>query len=381
MEYDRGTPGRNSFQIVRKDNLNFCIPKIASRDLFLKVWRGTLPQRVNDAIENIFSYYNVLSSFQMNWGNIVEYIKANHADPRFLSNYELKLWPNQVFRNRSVLYCFDSTRLQDIINFWNLRAAGNFVTPIPVNIKETETLQELFNNYYIRELKLQEGRGIKMLTCLAPRSSDKIVFELQSAYHAVNKEAEHGSLCSQSWFPRFWEEHEVLLADHIKAATPFSQSEYEYFDVIEKRLEFTALPLPFEAAVDLGDRSSYQVQIELTLHDEYVEYAGLLADLSEQQIKKVINSYSFSESWRLSAGVLHTTVMISDSRRKIDLFLPKAVDFFSLFLTIRDIACEKLRIVSWLRKYSEIWKEYMGLCFTGTKGVLVLSKCLKKERK
>lgn len=318
-----------NFKFLRKDNAHFILPKIADDQLFLKAWVGTLTLSMSKSIEDIFSYYQALVTPEVDWNTIDNYLQCGDPNLLTLSNYKLRLWPNQMYRERILLYCLDATRLRDIINFWNLRAAGNFVTPIPYNRPIDAPLRAIFNLFYERQLERQEGR-FNMITCLANRSSSQIVFDLQADYHEAHPTSGAAQIGTQQWFPRFWEEHELQVADHVKAATPFSESDFTYYEVEEQRVEFLPLGLPFKIEKDLSDRSAYRIQIELTFMDHLAEYAGLISDLSERQLRRLLGNVYFGDNWRVSAGLLHYIVLANGGGRKIHLNPPKAVDFFSL---------------------------------------------------
>lgn len=358
------------FKFVRSDNLKFSMPEIEPSELFLKAWRGTLVAKTKEAVSNIFSNGNVLSTVNVNWTNVVEYKNGPNFDFRSLCYYQLSLWRNQRFEQRSLLYCLNSKRLQDVINFWNLRAAGNMVVPLPEDVLDKKTLQALFSEFYEQEIQRQEGRSIIMIDCLVGYgSSGKILRELQAGYHSKNKEAKGGNISFQNWFPRFWSEHEIVMSDRIKSATPYCGSHFEYYDADGERIEFSSLALPFATNGDLNNRSSCKIMMEVLLEDPHAEYAGLLADLSTKQLKKVIKSYSFMDHWRLFAGILHKIVFVNRNKDKIKFSPPKSIDFFTTYFqnkgfNINETPNSKLA--------KEVFKSMNGL-----DGVLFF---LKKER-
>lgn len=347
----------NNFKFLRQDKAQFTLPKIADNQLFLKAWVGTLTQAMSETIEEIFSFYNSVTSVQVDWGTVDSYLQSDYPNPLTLSNYKLSLWPNQLNHKRILLYCLDATRLRDIISFWNLRAAGNFVTPIPYNRPMDESLQAIFNVFYQRQLDNQDG-GFNIITCLDNHSSSQIVFDLQANYHSTYPKTKGTQIAVQSWFPRFWEEHELQVSDHVKAATPFSQSEFSYYDAAEQFVKFPALPLPFRVGIDLSKRWTYRLQIELTMTDPFGEYAGLISGISERQLRGLLGDMAFGEGWRVSAGILHRIILANRSSREIHLNPPKAMDFFSMLFHNKDY---DLHVTSNSKLAQEVFRNMHGL--------------------
>ena len=322
---------RSEFKYIRNDNLRFHFPEIPANEIFLRIFFGTLPDKNKTSVYEPFSRYNAASSIAVDWSSTEEFLGITHLDLQALNYHRLSGWRNQVPGPTRVMYCLNVNRLQDIMNFWNLRAAGWLVIPLPVDLGYNRILRYFFDNFYQSEVSRQQGQNFNMIHCLVgDRDSEVLLEELKLLYHQENKGAQSGSLSVQRWFPRFWSEHEYSIADHIKSITPFFESKFEYYDVVDGRASFFPLPLPFEIDVDLYDRSAYKIIMELSPENNYAEYAGMMTELSPQQLRQVFD-HSFMEDLRLSAGQLHYTLMAHRTEREIVVKPPKTTNFFKIY--------------------------------------------------
>lgn len=318
------------FRFARSDQRRFWMPEISPNELFLQVWRGAFTEDTKAMLKDIFAPYNVLSPITLGWDNITEYRNSMNFDPRFLAEYRLAMRRNQRIEQRRLIYCFESRRLQDNINYWNLRAAGIHLCPLPVDISNKSPVWDLFKNFYEAELDYQEGREFKLVDCLLGFGrSPEIVREFLEKYYIENTGARHSQITLQTWFPRFWDSHETVMADRIKSVTPICASEYEHYELVDGNVEVPPLPVPFSKRDEFGVHSAYKIMLEISTFDQYAEYAGLLSDLSREQLKRLVAGYSFRGNWRLSAGLLHKIVPTNGRFRDGIIRVPKAKDFFT----------------------------------------------------
>lgn len=322
------------FKFTRNDKKKFCIPDIPQNEPFLNAWCGILTKEANDAVTDIFSKYKNLVTPKVDWNCLVAYKTDEHLDIITLNKYEISIWPNTHHKFRVLFYAFNSRRLQDIINFWNLRAAGNIVLPILIDTPEQAVNKYIFDKYYKRLLDSKSNYGIIIIDCLlAHQCNSDLLTQLRTEYHAQNPAVPIAQFGIQTWFPRFWGEHEFLIADNIKSITPICDSQFEHYNVKDDQVEFLAQPLPFNIPIDHNGRNGYKLLIENTLYDESSEYAGLLDGITRKQVRKLINPLHIMEDWRISAATLHRPISVDKADSRILIWQPKSLDFFTIFFS------------------------------------------------
>jgi hypothetical protein len=79
-----------------------------------------------------------------NYGSIV---KDYHFIPRNITRYQPETEGVGFFRNQSCAFYMDAAKFADIVDFWNLRALGRSVIPIPKQFVDVPEYIALIRNY------------------------------------------------------------------------------------------------------------------------------------------------------------------------------------------------------------------------------------------
>ncbi|WP_147425645.1 hypothetical protein [Mucilaginibacter gracilis] len=343
-EIDKGTNDRaistleiakyyheNEFKYLRNDELVFSLSKIAPENILLNALMGITCEKLRKGIERLFKGNDILEQPVIGWDEMLEYAVSDKIDILDLIYHKLRTWSNKPYKMGSGIYFMRSDRLQDVMNFWNLRAAGWKIVPLATDLLD----KPYFKDYVLRftEWAVQrDGGSIGSIRLLIGHGfmKDQIDTAWEKVKPEVTGKIQAASFSWQSWFPRFWANYEYQDADHIKSEVPFYDTFYDQYDVEESRVEFKAQDLPFFYDWNLVRESAYKVILDISVHDSHAEYANLLFGITDMQLRQLAAPIDFRE-WRLSSGGIHRTINRSDS--KIMLSLPKALDFFKLYFS------------------------------------------------
>ncbi|MBB6107682.1 hypothetical protein SAMN05421821_101401 [Mucilaginibacter lappiensis] len=320
---------KNEFKFVRSDKLTLALPIIAADNLLLKAFIGALPEFVKSAIADIYDGNDAFGRPVLDWASMENYRDTPVVDVLDMNIYKLNSWSTKPYKRGAAIYFMRSDRLQDVINYWNLRAAGWQVVPFAIDLAENPYIKGYIARFAEWVTKSQKG-NMSMVTNLVGNILPQN--EADAAWTKVlpadSQNSSQRLYSWQGWFPRFWASYEYQDADQIKSEIPFYHSHFDHYDVIEERIEFKAQQLPFEAHYNLSRESAYKIVLEISLHDEYAEHAELLTGITNHQLRQVAAPIDFRE-WRLSRAGVHRTINRSDDR--IMLSLPKALDFFRFY--------------------------------------------------
>ncbi|MFH0881631.1 MAG: hypothetical protein V2A56_01470, partial [bacterium] len=117
----------NELKYIRKDNLKLYLPTISRyHNLFLEALFGNIPTEVAESLHGDL-YPNYFNFVDININNYADYLYNSNIFPIDLTSYKLK---NPIISDK-LIFIFDSKNIQDIIDFWNLRATGSTILPIP----------------------------------------------------------------------------------------------------------------------------------------------------------------------------------------------------------------------------------------------------------
>lgn len=122
----------------RNDDLHIAIPDMprAYRTFLASVF-GILPEDARRIVEKNFSSTPSITRLKPTLGNFVDLLQPNRIFPRHLTTWSLKHQPQRD----AVLFVCDARKTQDVIDYWNLRAAGYYVIPIPIQVSANENVK------------------------------------------------------------------------------------------------------------------------------------------------------------------------------------------------------------------------------------------------
>lgn len=321
----------SEFKFLRSDKIKFSLPNLVEPDLLLEAFVGSLPGSVKPKVEYVFEGNEAFERPELTWANMQAYQSYAKVDLNDVVNYKLHLWHEKPNRRSAVIYMMRSDRLNDVMNYWNLRAAGWQVIPVPVDVEH----QIYFTGFVERMVKSK----------IANSNSDHIMITVLTGYGLAQETIDEVSkivlppkseqkpevmFAYQPWFPRFWSDYYLQESDQIKSGFPFFDSFYNLCDTEEGRLKFKPRSIPFETENNLSREAAYKVLFNLSLHDEYTEYAELLTGITTGQMKQLTEPFDF-RSWRLSPAGMHRLFNRSD--RDVRISLPEAVPFFKMYFS------------------------------------------------
>ncbi|MCX5718478.1 MAG: hypothetical protein NT055_00685 [Nitrospirae bacterium] len=166
-----------------------------------------------------------------------ELLRSNNLFPRRLTTWKLD---EQPLKDAQLFVC-DATSTQDIIDFWNLRAAGFYVVPVPIQIAETEIIKNLARDFIEKNYRPYKHNPEMFYhtTVLRSRSltEDTVKRFCQSLNIAKEENKSQPKYLLQWWYPRLWDAwaRENAFGEGIEF--PFAYEEERQISEGEERLE------------------------------------------------------------------------------------------------------------------------------------------------
>ena len=193
-------------KFVRNDKLRLVLPKLPRQyGLFLASVFGALPYEVGDLVDRYHGQVSSLHRHAVKLENYTELLELHEIFPRRLNTWGLEHRPVQ----ESLLFICDATSSLDVIDYWNLRAAGNQVVPIPIQSAESHGCKELARNVISEGYRPRRHQPDWFHRVTVQRSravSEKVVedfcFSLQLPLGKVRSEPKY---LIRHWYPRIWD--------------------------------------------------------------------------------------------------------------------------------------------------------------------------------
>lgn len=317
------------FKFVRNDNLKLSLPNTENSGLFLKSFIGCFVDSFQKELSNQLKPYAYFEQPEINFENIVEHFPNENISTLDINVEAIKSLSERHWYKGEGIYFLNETRLNDIINYWNLRALGWSIIPIPLS----QISNEYFNGFIKRFCKFQEDKSqsfsivnFQVSTSATPEQRQEIE---QKLHDIKNEIGGNLNFAFQGWFPRFWsEDRSVLEADKVLCAQTQINSTYSQVEVKENYVRFKTDDIPFKLKYNYNLAASHKVNLTFNYFDEYLNDAGLVYGIETIDWIRLTHSFG-RDKWRLSKGGLSHYVRREDD--EVYFFIPKAKDFFKVF--------------------------------------------------
>lgn len=199
------------FRYKEKFPIRIIIPKIPSKlTLFWAALLGEFPKDINETVFDQFRTALDLEESDVSATTLKTLLQQNVLFPRRITQFEVDVRPHSGFRKDDFLFFLDATRNIDIIDFWNLRALGKQVLPIPKQLVADSDLRAMASDFVNRaHWPYRENPTIWNFASFV-RSRHATLEEMQAYATSLGiKKAGDGdwpAYTLQRWYPRIWDE-------------------------------------------------------------------------------------------------------------------------------------------------------------------------------
>lgn len=318
----------SEFKFQRIDNLKISIPKISQNNLLLKSFLGSWSNDYSSKLLKSLENKPFFESPKITFKNINDVLSSKKTTILELSNYKLQSYAKRHWFNSFCIYFIHDTRLNDINNYWNLRALGWHIIPIPISQIENPYFQNLIERF--TKIYNDNFENSWFLTCLISKSINNKEYQvlskqLQKTASKLNKENQYSF---QNWFPRFWGEKSILEADKAFCCSQYIDSNYDHIESKENSLEFYAMKLPFEINYLMTSDECYKVFLSFSYFDHFATKAGVIHGINTTDWIRLIYSTN-SSKWRISKSGLN--YFVGDKKERVWFNIPEALMFFKKY--------------------------------------------------
>lgn len=145
-------------------------------------------------------------------GTYAELTGEGIAFPRRITSWGLPHQHHLRFGQHACIFFMDASNVDDVIDYWNLRATGRNVLPLPKQFLHEESIRQLVIEFLVQERRpwTSDSKSFDVATFI--RSRHSTMDEIQRYVSTLKfPEADPGntnsSYCSlQHWYPRLWDE-------------------------------------------------------------------------------------------------------------------------------------------------------------------------------
>ncbi|MBP9849021.1 MAG: hypothetical protein KBC58_06250 [Flavobacterium sp.] len=316
---------KKEFKYQRNDNLNIAIHNLDKDNIFFNIFLGSLNPKIHKNITANLTSKNFFST--PNISNFADIKKiSNSIGLLELNNYKLNSFSKRHWYRGEFIYFLKTNEIDDLINFWNLRALGCNVIPISIDDINHPYFTDLIKRFCLSKNEI--SLDFNIVNYLANNIDQDTKEKISNLINEIKLLIPKIQFAHQSWLPRFWEETRILEYDKVLCCSYIANSEYEQIESKENLIEFDVIKLPLEINKRKFKNKLSKVILDFNYFDNELEYAETIYGIDSKDWISLVYSFD-GNKWNISKNGIE--YFLNSSKEKIYFYIPKSFDFFSKY--------------------------------------------------
>ncbi len=267
----------------RNDDLHVVFPELPrAYGLFLASVFGVLPKEAQQIVDKHFLNLTGISRCRVTINQFLELLRSPSFFPRRLTSWALEKKP---LRDPQLFVC-DATSTQDIIDYWNLRAAGFYVLPIPIQASETESVKTFAREFIERNYRPYRHNPKMFHDTTVQRSrsltEDTVKGFCQSLNIRMHGPKHQPKFTYRFWYPRLWDAWARENAYGEGIAFPFGYEEERRISEGEETLELRSQDPKFETFRYYSGKPKFANEFSFRFHRSKEPMAEVIPEGSRE---------------------------------------------------------------------------------------------------
>lgn len=302
------------FRYQPKYPVKIVIPKMPKKQALL--WAsifGEFPKQILQQLkENYFDPLEI-EEIDVRLENIGALLKGNVLFPRRSTQAKLESFGRRGFRGDAIVFYFDSSKSGDIIDYWNLRALGKSVFPMPKIFKDDKTYIKLLKKY-LKDNRIPWRHNPKVCDMTSFIRGRNCTMEEMSKFAktidlrpAPSDASSDGYFLLQHWYPRIWGQV-ARSYDHAEPVDTYEEtSSIEVSDEDKLKIHFKPIFPKFANDTDIGSEPRCANEISFRFYGLSEHFAEVIPRSTGKMFTRSISSLtSFRNEWRSGRnGLVH----------------------------------------------------------------------------
>ncbi len=212
------------FKFERRHPIKIFRPKPAREIALLSAcFFGEFPtSRRMRYVKESYSHCLDPQELTINKNNILNCFVNDGASPLRITKAELQAFPRGWEADPSIFF-MDATSWLDIIDYWNLRAVGRDVLPLPKQYADhyIDLCNEIIKRNFVPYRQNEKMMHRTNFICSRSSTTKEMM-----AFSNRLTSSEQGAISLQRWYPRMWDEW-ARDADHVERCSVTAKEESE----------------------------------------------------------------------------------------------------------------------------------------------------------
>lgn len=330
------------FRYQERFPIKVIIPKIPkSHALFWSSFFGEIPKAILDIIDKNYKKPLDIKETKAEISKIKELLRGDVLFPRRIARYKLNTFNRSGPLKDTCVFFMDITKNEDIIDYWNLRALGRQVFPLPKQFKADKELRGLLVNFLkrVRRPLKYNPKIYNFASFIRSRNTDmeemKLFAQSLNLRKKTKDKPDEPYYALQHWYPRIWDEW-ARDKDGAEPDDIFAEEKSKEFSDTRRKIQFsTMLPeFAFEHIFHGEPRCANEISFRFYGTDEILAQVFPKSN-KDNFIRSIASLGSFRRDWRVGRNGL---IKLVEDARSEDWDIPLAQDVFLSWL--KDIGWE-----------------------------------------
>ncbi|MES2134877.1 MAG: hypothetical protein V4449_01380 [Patescibacteria group bacterium] len=325
---------KKEFKFKRRYPINYIFPSFPKENkLFLQSVFGAPSKDVEKILDKNWKEPFEAKSVKLNLGNYLQYMR--HFYLRQMLKFEIKASNNSGWNRGECVFLMNASNNQDIIDYWNLRAMGWSVLPIPKQAMHSNSAKKNASEFI--EANSGVSKHNKQIyyyaTLMKSRSID--IEDVKTFANSLkikkDKDFKGPRFSITGSYPRIWDEW-ARHRDGVGSCDLESKSENHDFTDSSEEISVKTLDPEFAFRFGGGGaRFANDVVIANYMHDDL--YAAVIPE-GGRNLTRALSSIGLNE-WRFSKR--STTYLSEHTNWRINLKVPKADEVFTNWMRDQNL--------------------------------------------
>lgn len=320
-------------KFVRREPIDVCFPDFREPYRpFMASLFGILPENVDSTLRSNFDETLGTKRPRCSISNYDQILNSDALFLRRISSLYVKPILGSSW-NDGCLFFLDASKMLDVIDYWNLRAIGWYVLPIPNQMAGCERLKQLVVEFIEHNFYPINPSVYNHTTILKSRytSTDELKDFVTSLKVSSPKDTDQWKYVNQHFYPRIWDE---WAKDHDHAVCCQLEGGTAEHDIAgsEDRLSFRTVDPKFAKHFAKHSEPRFANMIGFSLYTDKKEPIAQVIPEGDENLAMAVGMLGFRE-WRFSKrGIVYLS---QSTKSSMFLTLPKAEVMFSKWLKWR----------------------------------------------
>lgn len=326
---------KNELTYVRHEPIGICNPSfVGPSKVFLKAFLGCIMPESEDIYSKGFKQMPCLKEEECSMENYHSLIKKDVFLPLRISSLHLEQIPRDGYYRENYLFLMDANSHSDIIKYWNFRALGRNVLPVPkqnFDKNEVKALAKKFIDDYFSYNRHNPSisNSINIISCKSITDKERDDF-IQSLSLENDKNGQSKLMLSN--YPRLWSYHR--RHDHGECCDIISKKEsHDIGSEDEKINPGLVSPVFMHDYMSMG-LPRFANEVVFRMYGTKEPVAEIIPEGNGEFVR---NSNISRDHWHWRAskrGLVHLSDRLEGT---IDLSIPKAENIFLGWLTQQNL--------------------------------------------